>query len=291
MSWIPFATHLPAKAEVIAIANATSRSPREVACILMEFWGWVADHTETGVLPGMTLDRLAFLIPGTTVEFWEAVVAVRWLQVDLLGLTIPGWHRYCSPEAKETLIADVRRSRRNAKAAQRMAAYRARKKQTEVLVAPPAPQPTPQTPKKKPRTAKEKKPRPRNHLFDAITEVTGLDPTTAGAHIGKVSALLSQATPPYTPEEVRAFPAVWKARGYGSIPITPGVIEKYIGWVRQPRGVSTPGEREQIERELLARRAVREQPRPRPKARLRRETGDSLFGEEEGNGPTTEAGG
>lgn len=52
---------------------------------------------------------------------------------------------------------------------------------------------------------KAKKPRERNPLFDAIADVTGMDPATAGSHIGKVAATLAKADPPYTPEDVFDF--------------------------------------------------------------------------------------
>jgi hypothetical protein len=44
-----------------------------------------------------------------------------------------------------------------------------------------------------------------NPLFDAVAEVTGTDPATAGSHIGKVAAALARADPPHTPDDVRAF--------------------------------------------------------------------------------------
>jgi hypothetical protein len=48
-------------------------------------------------------------------------------------------------------------------------------------------------------------PRPRNLLFDAVAEVTGSEPAIVGGRIGSLAAKLAKATPPYTPEEVRAF--------------------------------------------------------------------------------------
>jgi len=79
---------------------------------------------------------------------------------------------------------------------------------------------------------KEKKQnRPRNELFDVIVELTGLDANTAAGHIAKVAALLSKSEPPYTPDEVRKLPALVHLK-WPDMAITPGVIEKYIGWVR-----------------------------------------------------------
>lgn len=52
---------------------------------------------------------------------------------------------------------------------------------------------------------KEKPQRPRDLLFDAIAEVTGADPATAGPRIATVKKALLEADPPYTPDEVRNF--------------------------------------------------------------------------------------
>ena len=76
-----------------------------------------------------------------------------------------------------------------------------------------------------------KTPRPRDELFDAIAEITGSDPQASGSHVGKVAAALRRAEPPYTPAEVRALPAALAAGGL-TVPVTLGVVEKYIGWVR-----------------------------------------------------------
>lgn len=118
---------------------------------------------------------------------------------------------------------------------------------------------------------KEKTPRPPNPLFDAVAEVTRSDPVVTGAHVGKITTLLSRADPPYTPDEVREFGrrfhefCPW-ARKDGSHP-TLGTIEKYIGALRERCPLPPTPE------ELQARRdeAVREQ-RERM-ARMRRNLG------------------
>jgi hypothetical protein len=81
------------------------------------------------------------------------------------------------------------------------------------------------------RPAEPAEPRPRNELFDAVVEVTGFDPKVNGALIGKTVAVLNAADPPYTPAEVRMLKSVLDANRL-DIPMTIGVIEKYIGWTR-----------------------------------------------------------
>ena len=42
-------------------------------------------------------------------------------------------------------------------------------------------------------------------IFDALAEVTGLDPSTAAGRIGTAAAKLYKAKVPYTPDEIREF--------------------------------------------------------------------------------------
>ncbi len=92
---------------------------------------------------------------------------------------------------------------------------------------------SPVAPRKRKTTVKI--PRERNPLFDAIAEVTGVDPATAGSSIGIVWAALSKADPPYTPEEVKTFGnrylefCSWAAIGQRP---TPSELQKFIGRVR-----------------------------------------------------------
>lgn len=94
--------------------------------------------------------------------------------------------------------------------------------------------------KKAKKPTKEKPPpktRERNPLFDAIAEVSGLDPTTAGGLIGKVAATLAEAEPPFGPDDVRLFARrFWELLPYAARDKrprpTPNEIEKYIGLIR-----------------------------------------------------------
>jgi len=83
------------------------------------------------------------------------------------------------------------------------------------------------------------KARPRNELFDSIAEVCALDPATARAMIGKVSATLTSAAPPYTADDVRHFArrfhefCSWAAReSPPRMRPTAGEVQKYIGGIR-----------------------------------------------------------
>jgi hypothetical protein len=93
-------------------------------------------------------------------------------------------------------------------------------------------EPTIQTP--------EKKDRPRNPLFDAVSEVTGADAKLVGSLIGKVSAALAEAG--YGPDDVRDFGrryldlCPW-ARGERTRP-EPAELQKHIGKLRAAPAVA-----------------------------------------------------
>lgn len=77
----------------------------------------------------------------------------------------------------------------------------------------------------------EKTPRPRDPIFDAIVQVTRIDPATAGPSIGKVKQILLKADPPYTAEEVLKFGASWPV--WKDTPPTLWQLKEQIGTVRQ----------------------------------------------------------
>lgn len=88
-------------------------------------------------------------------------------------------------------------------------------------------------PHKKQHIGAEKAPRPRDLLFDAIAEVCNVDPATAGPSIAKVESALKKSTPPYTPEEVKAFGAKWWEWKERTDPPTIWKLKEQIGTIRQ----------------------------------------------------------
>jgi hypothetical protein len=80
-------------------------------------------------------------------------------------------------------------------------------------------------------------PRPRNPIFDAIAEATGLDPKTAGSSIGQAAATIEAAG--YTAEDVRRFVEEAPRRfPWVKGNLTQSFIAQKIGVVRTP----LPGE-------------------------------------------------
>lgn len=98
--------------------------------------------------------------------------------------------------------------------------------------------------------AKPKRDRPRDQLFDAIVEVTGINAGAAGGFVAVAKKSLLAADPPYTPAEVREFGrryaelCDWAKRSDTGMP-TPTELAKYIGRLRvQPRPTKrTDGDR------------------------------------------------
>lgn len=87
-----------------------------------------------------------------------------------------------------------------------------------------------------PKVKREREPNP---LFDAVAEVTGLDPATAGGRIGQTAATLAAADPPYSPDDVRAFGrrfwqlCPWAAKDARPRP-TPAELANHVGLLRAP---------------------------------------------------------
>lgn len=108
---------------------------------------------------------------------------------------------------------------------------------------PPAEGEVKKPPKK--RTPNPTTPRQRNPLFDALAEVTGLDPATAGGLLGGVAATLASATTPYTAEDVQEFArrfhvlCPYAARDNRPRP-TAKEVEKYIGLIRSKPPPTAP---------------------------------------------------
>lgn len=72
----------------------------------------------------------------------------------------------------------------------------------------------------------------RNELFDAVVSITGSDPKVSGSHVAKVVKLLLKAEPPYSAADVLRLPEEFKKAGWKTSRVTVGMVEKYIGWVR-----------------------------------------------------------
>jgi hypothetical protein len=80
-----------------------------------------------------------------------------------------------------------------------------------------------------------KKSRKHDPVFDALAEVSRLDPKTAGGFIAKEAKVIREAG--YTPDDVKQFAKIWYTREFpgglrdGKAP-SPAAIAKYIGWIR-----------------------------------------------------------
>ena len=101
--WIAYDLGLPDKPEVQELIDVTGRPVAEIVFALLRLWGWAAMNTTDG-RARMTIPRLVRTC-GQDEDFWAAVAAVGWLEIDETDATvaIPGWDRRFSQAAKSRL--------------------------------------------------------------------------------------------------------------------------------------------------------------------------------------------
>lgn len=278
--WIKMRTDLDEDPSVIGIALATGLEEDVVVGKLWKLWKWANQQTRDGNAVGVSekwVDRY-LRVDG----FSAAMAKFGWLVVSEDGINFPNFDRHNGKSAKERALT-----------AKRVARHAAKNTNGDLTVAP-----LPREEKRRDNTAAEKPPRanrsgkartppengtaptppdtppakerPRNHLFDAIVEVTREDPSLNGALIGRCCKALLAADPPYTPDDVRALPAAIAALGW-SFAVTVPVVMKHIGLTRatptvpgknaQPEG-PTPMEQMRRRREEDAEVAARAVPPP-----------------------------
>ena len=113
--WIAYDLALPGKPETQELIDLTGE-PVEVVCFrLLQLWGWGSMNTVDGTAR-MTVARIARTCGGTE-DFWRAVAAVGWLEIDDQSgtVTIPGWDRRFSQAAKARIQHSARAAAQNAR--------------------------------------------------------------------------------------------------------------------------------------------------------------------------------
>jgi hypothetical protein len=241
--WFPLQLWKSKAVEVISIAAVTRRSRHEVLGLLCDLWSWASSESVDGHIRGVRLLHLTDAVGGDA-TFWQAVEAVNWLAEDEQGIVIPGWEHWLSRSAKTRMKA-ARRADRYRKRNGQIGNASVTPKRDANVTTEQIQNSTEQKSNKSSSSSRRKKKsgekaeRPKNPLFDALAEVTGSDPVVSGSHIGKLSALLARAEPPYTPEDVREFGRRFLAlcsyaamRPAADQRPTLGEIEKNIGKLR-----------------------------------------------------------
>lgn len=266
--WIKWTKGLPNKPEVIRMATALRISREAVVCRLMQFWEWCdenvadCDVRETGsAFVKLSPDRgdnvavVDSLV--RTPGFADSLAVVGWIKFrdDLIELPNFGRHNGETAKTRARNAKNQQRKRQSDTPQHHPGAGGVVTERSPGMSPPAGDIPVTRGEERRekkeaapsersPRTKPPPKPRPRNPLFDAVAEVTGSDPVTAGAHVGKVAALLAKADPPYTPEDVmefgRRFLSICTyATGERDRP-TLGEIEKNIGRLRAGPSVADP---------------------------------------------------
>ena len=202
--WIPMKCDLQEDPAVILIAATLGIDEFAVVGRLHRLWSWANKHTTTGNAHGVTSEWVDRYL--STPGFATAMHSAGWLRLRSGGIDFPNFDRWNSQNAKQRALT-----------ARRVANHKL-KRVTDGNAKGNAPGVSDALPTEQKRTKQKKVPseptsadkpppkeKPRNPLFDAVAEVTGYDPATAGGLLGSVAAALAKADPPYTPEDVREF--------------------------------------------------------------------------------------
>lgn len=146
---------------------------------------WESTRTtakKCGMSPAQVVGKRRELAEGGWITLGENKKGT--IQIEIVDRWAENFKTYCSPDKQQPAKRSPRKRKRSP-----------HEQKKEPI-------------KNKPEIEETTAQKPRDLLFDAISEVCHVDPTTAGASIGNVKVALLKAKPPYTPEEVRAF-GVW----------------------------------------------------------------------------------
>jgi hypothetical protein len=235
--WIPMRLDLAKDPAVIGMALALGLEEDTVVGKLHRLWSWSNEQLIDGRAKGVTLGWVNLYV--RCPNFAEKMAEFSWLKVGEDGyVSFPKFDRWNSTGAKIRLKARERQKKKRHASVTEMSQKKCDKSVTHK--------------KEKEKENKEEKntsadavvaaqkpPKPRDEIFDAVAALSGLDPATAGGQIGKTSAVLKKATPPYTASDIQEFGrrfhelCPYAARN-GSVRPTVGEIEKYIGLLRAP---------------------------------------------------------
>ncbi len=257
--WIKLRTDLQTDPAVIRLVSVLKLDTFGVIGRLAAVWVWADTHADRH--GRVTLVSRSCLDSLTSCEgFGAALESVGWLKSEAeegAGITFPRFERHMGKGAKQRAQAANRKRKQRSGGGEKASrsghvdvtkvsrtkrdksVTREEKRREEIEEGKPLP-----------GNPGEKAPRPRNLLFDAVAEVSGLDPSTAGGRIGTAAAALAKADPPYTPAEVREFGqrfwqlCSWAADNKRTRP-TPHEIAGHIGLIRagpgDVRAAPTPG--------------------------------------------------
>lgn len=203
--WIPMRCDLPEDPAVISIAATLGVDEFAVVGRLHRLWAWANKHTTTGNAHGVTSEWVDRYL--STPGFAAAMHSAGWLRIRSGGIDFPNFDRWNSQNAKQRALTARRVATHKLKTS---GLGNAKGNAPSVSDALPTEQNRTKQKRKVPSepTSAGKPPpkaKPPNPLFDAVAEVTGYDPATAGGLLGSVAAALAKADPPYTPDEVREF--------------------------------------------------------------------------------------
>lgn len=233
--WIESHQSIRSHPKIKKAARLANVSEPEMVGLLHYMWWWALDYAPDGDVTRYSQDDIEMAVDwnGTPGAFYNALLTCGFndhsglLESDGQRIVIHDWHQY-GGKLLERRTEDAERKRQ------------ARRKTSEGH--PEDDEQTAHVDNKQNKQNKQTKntpsgekkaPRPRDLLFDAIAEVCRVDPATAGSSIAKVESALKKATPPYTPEEVKAFGVKWWEWKERTDPPSIWKLKEQIGTVRQ----------------------------------------------------------
>ncbi|MBN3758175.1 hypothetical protein G3N95_35030 [Paraburkholderia sp. Tr-20389] len=110
--WIKMRTALADDPAVIAMAERLGEDEFTIVGRLHYFWGWADAQSRDGHAPGVTkrwIDRYC-----RCDGFADAMIAVGWLVVDDVGVTLPNFERHNGSSSKDRALATVRKQKQRA---------------------------------------------------------------------------------------------------------------------------------------------------------------------------------
>lgn len=99
--WIPVRARLKQEPEVLLLAERTGKTVHEVMGLMVDFWGWISEVSDTGRILSASVRTVCAAVGGDE-AFWGQVEAVGWFEGGD-GVGMPRFDSWLSKGAKRRL--------------------------------------------------------------------------------------------------------------------------------------------------------------------------------------------
>lgn len=111
--WIRYDVTLPTKPRLIRVKSILKVSRNEAVGLVMRFWAWAQQMTESGVIANADAGVVDAAVDHD--GFAAAMIAVGWLEIEGTTATVPKWDDHLSGGAKERGMAAKRMAEKRAR--------------------------------------------------------------------------------------------------------------------------------------------------------------------------------